>query len=644
MARRPFVAVPFVLAALILAGTANSGETGTAPVVTVPADFTWPATGPDGAEVTFVATAADEFGESLDPVCSPPSGSTFPIGPTNVTCTATDAAGNTGSASFTVTVTVQDVNAPTVTISITTPQPAEATGPDGAPVSYTASAVDDVDGDVSSNVTCSPGSGSTFALGATTVTCNITDSAGNPGNAAAEVRVADTTAPHISAPDNLTVQPTSSAGATVTYDASATDLVSGSVSVECSPPSGALFPRGLSTVTCTATDGSGNSASTTFSVSVQDADAPKVNVPASKRVEANGPSGARAFFDPVTATDMIDGNLIASCDKQSGAIFPLGITTIVCSATDRDGNTGSASFTITVEDTTPPVLNAPSLLEVTSGSAVPRADPRIAAFLASATASDLVDRAVHITNNAPEVFPFGSTTVTFRADDDAGNRAEEDATVVITTRPTEQAVIDATPPPNPPNVSGTLGNLAVILRWGKVRTKDFHHFEVWRTPGRDATGRSLAGAAPESMVYRGVKRTFTDRSLKKGVEYRYVVSAVDTTGNRSLGAVVVALAEEQTLLAPLNGSTVFRPPLVRWKRMNGTRYWNTQLWRNGVKILSVWPTAPRYQLRARWVFDGKRYRLTPGHYLIYVWPGIGEKTAGRYGELHVEGEFDVRKR
>jgi hypothetical protein len=275
---------------------------------------------------------------------------------------------------------------------------------------------------------------------------------------------------------------------------------------------------------------------------------------------------------------------------------------------------------------------------------VPRSDPRIAAFLASANASDLVDRSVSVSNNAPESFPVGTTTVTFQAQDDSGNRAEEDATVVVTTRPTEAAVLDATPPPNPPGVTALLGNRAVILRWGKSQAKDLHHYEVWRSPGRDAAGRSLGGAVPESMVYKGRKRTFTDRRLTEGVEYRYVISAVDDDGNRSVGVVVVALAEEQTLIAPLNGSVVHAPPLVRWRGLRGTRYWNAQLWRDGVKILSVWPGAARYQLRARWVYEGKRYRLTAGHYLIYVWPGIGQLAAGRYGDLHVEGSFDVRRR
>ena len=79
----------------------------TDPVVTVPADITAQATGPGGAVVSFPATATDNRDGALTPICTPPSGSTFVVGTTTVTCTATDAAGNTGEAEFEVTVTPQ---------------------------------------------------------------------------------------------------------------------------------------------------------------------------------------------------------------------------------------------------------------------------------------------------------------------------------------------------------------------------------------------------------------------------------------------------------------------------------------------------------------------------------------------------------
>ncbi|MEZ5291990.1 MAG: HYR domain-containing protein [Vicinamibacterales bacterium] len=76
----------------------------TPPVVTVPDDLVADAQGPLGAVVTFTATATDDVSGPVPVTCVPASGSLFAYGPTSVTCTASDAFGNTGSASFRVTV------------------------------------------------------------------------------------------------------------------------------------------------------------------------------------------------------------------------------------------------------------------------------------------------------------------------------------------------------------------------------------------------------------------------------------------------------------------------------------------------------------------------------------------------------------
>jgi len=82
-----------------------------APVVTPPADVTEEATSASGATVIYPdATATDDVGVTSGPTCIPASGSTFPIGDTIVTCTAGDATGNVGSATFTITVNELDTD------------------------------------------------------------------------------------------------------------------------------------------------------------------------------------------------------------------------------------------------------------------------------------------------------------------------------------------------------------------------------------------------------------------------------------------------------------------------------------------------------------------------------------------------------
>jgi probable HAF family extracellular repeat protein len=74
------------------------------PVITLPADLTVEAAGPEGALVFYVATAADDVDRNPTLDCVPPSGSTFPVGTTAVACVATDNTGKSASASFNVTV------------------------------------------------------------------------------------------------------------------------------------------------------------------------------------------------------------------------------------------------------------------------------------------------------------------------------------------------------------------------------------------------------------------------------------------------------------------------------------------------------------------------------------------------------------
>jgi hypothetical protein len=178
--------------------------------------------------------------------------------------TVSDANGNTSTA--TVTVTVVDTRPPA--LSLPAALAAEATGPAGAAVSFAAAAADLVDGALAP--TCAPASGSSFALGATTVTCSVADAHGNASSGAFVVTVADTTPPAVQVPADLSVIASSIGGSVVTYSATATDLVDGSVAPTCAPASGSLFAPGTTTVTCSAQDAHGNaSAPASFHAQVQ---------------------------------------------------------------------------------------------------------------------------------------------------------------------------------------------------------------------------------------------------------------------------------------------------------------------------------------------------------------------------------------
>ncbi len=149
------------------------------PVVTCPANITVNnTTGQCSAVVSFSATATDEPGCFVPIPCVPPSGSTFPVGTTAVTCTATDAAGQTASCGFSV--TVVDAEAPTITCPANLSVPATTTMGTtlGAIVNYAAPTVADNCPGVGAPV-CVPASGSFFPVGVNTVNCTVADAVGN---------------------------------------------------------------------------------------------------------------------------------------------------------------------------------------------------------------------------------------------------------------------------------------------------------------------------------------------------------------------------------------------------------------------------------------------------------------------------------
>jgi len=397
----------------------------TAPLLTPPNDMTLEATGPDGAPVTFdPGTATDIVDGTLTPTCDPASNTTFPIGTTTINCSATDTAGNIGYASFTI--TVQDTTPPVVSVPDDITE--EATGPDGAAITFDpASATDIVDGAITPG--CDATSGAIFTIGETIVTCSATDTAGNIGYTSFTIIIQDTTAPTVIVPDNITEEATDSDGAIVTFDpASATDIVDGTLTPTCDYLSGATFPVGTTTVTCSVTDTHGNTGTNSFTITVQDTTPPIVTVPNDMTLEATGPDGTIVTLDPATATDLVDGTMTPTCNYLSGATFPVGTTTVTCSATDSAGNTGSDSFTVTVQDTTVPEITVPDDITVEANGP----DGTIVTF-DPATATDIVDGVLTPTCDATSgtLFRVGTTTINCSVTDTADNSGTSSFTVTV---------------------------------------------------------------------------------------------------------------------------------------------------------------------------------------------------------------------
>ncbi|HSN52140.1 MAG TPA: HYR domain-containing protein, partial [Woeseiaceae bacterium] len=317
------------------------------------------ATAFNGAEDLPVAT--DDIDGTVAVQCAYPSAAgEVPLAPggiapfdaasnptaTAVTCSATDSSGNSTSGSFTI--TVRDVTppalAPIADVSVA------AVAANGTSVSVAAPSATDAGNIVASD--CSAFGGATsvvgltlFPIGATPVTCTATDDVGNTGTTSFTVVVVDTTPPSFDTTvDDFTVEANAIGGANVTFTAPTASDLGQAVAVQCSAnPAGSFFPIGSTTVTCTATDLQGNTATDTFVVTIADTTPPVLTVPGDITVLF----GETVTFD-ATATDNADADLIVSCDPPSGTVFPVGTTTVNCTATDDAGLTGTGSFVVNV--------------------------------------------------------------------------------------------------------------------------------------------------------------------------------------------------------------------------------------------------------------------------------------------------------
>jgi hypothetical protein len=216
---------------------------------------------------------------------------------------------------------------------------------DGAYVAYLAATAIDAEDEPDPTPTCMPASESFFPLGTTTVNCTVTDSGGLTDTGSFNITVQDTTAPTLhDVPADMTVEGNTTGGANVTYTTpTASDIVDPNPLVSCVPTSGSFFALGgTHHVTCTAKDGSSNSAIGSFNVTVVDTTPPNITCPA----DFEGKVGDTVSLGSPTVTDIVDAD--PSVSNNAPVTFPPGTTTITWTATDASGNSVSCTQKVTL--------------------------------------------------------------------------------------------------------------------------------------------------------------------------------------------------------------------------------------------------------------------------------------------------------
>jgi hypothetical protein len=402
------------------------------PPVTIgcPSNITVQATGPSGSTVFFSVDASGGCSPPPFVTANPPSGSTFPIGTTMVTCTASDTCGTSTNCSFTVTVNPASIVLNCSSNITVTAAPCS----NSAVVFFTSSA----SGGCSPPpfVSCNPPSGSSFPLGTTMVTCTASDACGNSTNCSFNVIVNPYVCPPLSltCSSNITLTAAPCSNSAVVFYSSSASGGCPPANVFCNPPSGSSFPLGTTMVTCTASDSCGNSTNCSFNVTVNPYVCPPLVLNCSSNITVTAGScansNATVFFSSSVSGGCAPVNLI--CNPPSGSSFPLGTTMVTCTASDSCGNSTNCSFNVTVNPyVCPPlVLNCSSNITVTTASC---GSSNATVFFSSSVSGGCAP--VNLICNPPSgsSFALGATTVTCTASDSCGNSTN--CSFVVTVKP-----------------------------------------------------------------------------------------------------------------------------------------------------------------------------------------------------------------
>jgi uncharacterized repeat protein (TIGR01451 family) len=466
-------------------GSAASVNTSTNPnpppcAITCPDNITVGTTASGGATVYFGDAETSGPNCSGPVTSSPASGSFFPVGSTNVTTTV----GSGPSCTFTVTV----VDTPQPTISCPSDKSAAApSGQSEVAVNVGTPSFTGNQATLSSSRSDQRDVSEPYPIGVTTITWTVTDHPyGSTASCTQKVTVTSADQPTISCPSNKTFNSTNGCTYTATAQEIGTPTTSGAASSSGEPcplsnpcavrsdnlPLTDPFPAGNTFITWTARNNVGSASCTqTITVVGNDTEAPTLHVPPSITTSTDQCS---VLLDEEQFVATAEDNCSSSVNiSRTGIpriacpapgdpnrtcesfVFPTGTTVITYTATDSAGNSSTGTQTVRVNENPniTPTISAPADLTLNTGPNAPSCDTFVGdATLGTATTSDNCPGVVVTRTGVPSgnIFPVGTTTITYRATDRVGNYAEDTQTVTV---------VDNTPPvvTPPANVTAYTG-------------------------------------------------------------------------------------------------------------------------------------------------------------------------------------------
>lgn len=302
-----------------------------------------------------------------------------------------------------------------------------------------------VSGDNGAGYTVTNNAPMSFPIGINTISWKVTDNLGNTAYAVQHITVSDKEKPIITRMGEISVvNDAGKCGAAVSLMNPYTWDNSG-LPVSLSSDAPAFFNVGSTLITWTATDAFGNTDTSTQYITVIDNEVPVIQ--ATNVVIGNSPGTCGATT--TLATPFISDNCgIAGLTNNAPAVFPVGTTTVIWTATDLTGYTASTAQLVTVEDREKPVIGSISNLTVSNSPGLCGAMVKFAA-----TAGDNCTGPVTISysKDPGSLFPVGTTTVVVTAKDANGNIATR--SFMVRVRDTEKPLIKA-----PADITITVNN------------------------------------------------------------------------------------------------------------------------------------------------------------------------------------------
>ena len=431
----------------------------------------------------------------------------FPVGNTVVTWTVTDVNGNVATCAQNV--TIADVEAPIISDCGVTGSQTVSTDLGTCTYSNTGTGWDVTATDNCTTITveytltgATTGTGTTldgvtFNNGTTTVTWTVSDTAGNASTCTYDIVVEDNELPIISDCGVTGSQTVSTDLGTCTYtntgtgwDVTATDnctttsvgyALTGATIGSGTTLDGVTFNNGTTTVVWTVTDAAGNASTCTYDIVVEDNELPIIS--------DCGVTGAQTVLvDPgvcsytntgtgwdVVATDncttitigyTLTGATTGIGTTLDGVTFNNGTTTVEWTVTDAAGNASTCTYDIeVVDDQLPSIAGCPSDINATNDSGICGA---VITWIAPTADDNCGVASFTSTHNSGDVFPVGTTTVTYTATDAAGNVTI--CSFDITILDSENPVINGCP--SDITVSNDAGTCGAVVTWALPTASD----------------------------------------------------------------------------------------------------------------------------------------------------------------------------